>query len=296
MLNRLDQSGVALIQILLISAVISLLALSFTHTARDQLVMAEQFDNRIKAKLAAQSAFNQAVFVQLSDVITSQSDSFADLNSIKADINLFGEPIRWNEKITVTIQDLNGLLPQHYPRHALWGRVLRRSGFDAEQVRALQGLWKDAQDPDVNAWMGGEREPDMLPSGQRYLDGYAQTDHVMRWIFEEHPTVLHRFLSVSDKDAPFDTNIFNAPSDLIEMLFTPSVANEIIQSRVEGGGSRAAMRELLPAELQVENIYQHNSSVRVIHISYRNGSAVWSDKWKIQLKALNLPPFKVIER
>ena len=57
-----SQTGVALLQVLLLGAVISLLAIRFTHTASDQVNIAESFENRVRAQLTAHSAITELVF------------------------------------------------------------------------------------------------------------------------------------------------------------------------------------------------------------------------------------------
>ena len=63
------ENGVALLQVLLLSALLSLIAIRFSETARDQLGMASDLESRVKAQMAAHSTFNQVIFSQLSESI-----------------------------------------------------------------------------------------------------------------------------------------------------------------------------------------------------------------------------------
>ena len=70
-----DQTGVALLQVLLLSAVMSLLAIRFTETARDQLEMVTQFENRVQAQLLAHSAMSEVIFLNLSQSMVPRFSS-----------------------------------------------------------------------------------------------------------------------------------------------------------------------------------------------------------------------------
>ena len=78
-----DQSGVALLQVLLISLIISLISLQFTFTARDHVQVAGEFDQRITAQLLAYSAFNEAIFIQLSETVVKINNGPVDLIEAK---------------------------------------------------------------------------------------------------------------------------------------------------------------------------------------------------------------------
>ena len=108
------QSGVALLQVLLLGATMSLLAIRFTETARDQIEIAGQFEERVVAQLATHSAISEVVFLQLSTSVESRSSDQADdlaVVSDRVELNFNGTPINWGENVTLRIQDLNGLLP-----------------------------------------------------------------------------------------------------------------------------------------------------------------------------------------
>ena len=115
-----------------------------------------------------------------------------DLQSYKARINYWGESFAWGENISITMQDLNGLAPQRYPDHPIWRRLLFNLGLASEDVDRYLGEFVDIQDPDVRSWRFGDIEPDKTSAGKPYLNGYAQNDVVLRWVFAESPGVLEK--------------------------------------------------------------------------------------------------------
>ena len=293
---RVSQSGVALLQVLLICMVISLIALQFARTSQGQIAMAKQFEDRVAAQLLASSTINEVMFAQLSYSVSGVSSSKVSMTELKQRINLHGSPIVWRDDVSVSVQDLNGLLPQIYPRHILWRYLLERGGMDQKRIENYLGTWQDLQDPDVDSWRIGDVEPVALNSGERYLDGYAQTEHPIQWIFQDDQDLLKLLLDVSDVKSSFDTNIFNSPDVLIDALFQPSIATEIKNARNNPAIERLNITGLLPKDLKVDNIYQHNSAVRKITVSVINENSSWKEEWRVMLSASQDPPFRILSK
>ena len=291
---RVSQSGVALLQVLLICMVISLIALQFARTSQGQIAMAKQFEDRVAAQLLASSTINEVMFAQLSYSVSGVSSSKVSMTELKQRINLHGSPIVWRDNVSVSVQDLNGLLPQIYPRHILWRYLLERGGMDQKRIENYLGTWQDLQDPDVDSWRIGDVEPVALSSGERYLDGYAQTEHPIQWIFQDDQDLLKLLLDVSDVKSSFDTNIFNSPDVLIDALFQPSIATEIKNARNNPAIERLNITGLLPKDLKVDNIYQHNSAVRKITVLVINENSSWKEEWRVMLSASQDPPFRIL--
>ena len=296
MTGRANQHGVALLQVLLISIVISLIALQFTFTSRSHVQMAKAFEDRVAAQLSASSAINEVIFAQLSETVTRFDPASISISEAKERMNLFGTRVPWSKNIDVTVQDLNGLLPQTYPQHVLWRHVLERRGMDKKRIDHYLGTWADLQDPDINSWRYGDSEPLSLSSGERYLNGYAQTEHPLRWIFRDDNDALKALLEISDVKSPFETNILNSPEMLIDTIFEPEIAAEIKSERADTARRKSNIKHLLPKELQVENIYQHNSAIRKITVSVANENSGWSEEWHVMLTAAAKPPFRILSK
>jgi hypothetical protein len=295
MIRPNSQTGIALIQVLLISLIISLLAIQFSVTAGDQVEMAQSFQNRVNSQIEAHSVFSEIIFSQLSAMISTEVAADISLvQKIQNKQNRFGEYVRWNENVILRVQDLNGLLPQLYPSHALWRVVLEKYGLDDKSIESYLGVWQDFQDPDVKSWRLGAVEPDFLPSGQRYLDGYAQTDHVLRWVFSDDPQLTDFLLSISDVHAPFDTSILNAPQTLLDNLFEPDVSNLIQRSRNVDPRKLPVINELIPAAMKRENIYIHNSPYQKIDVLINSNGREWQQSWVVLLDLDQAPHFLMI--
>lgn len=295
-LTRINQAGVALLQILMITMVISLLAINFTKLAREQVDMAAQFEHRVIAQLDAYSALNELIFLQLSESIENVGEPREQrLLALSDTLNLYGAPIDWRKGVVVKVQDLNGLLPQQFPQHPLWRAVLKNYGLNQTKIDHYLGVWEDIQDPDNESWEVGEKEPLDLPTGQRYLNGFAQTDHVLRWVFADDPELMEMLLSISNVISAYDMNPLNAPDLLLSVLFDPAEVNEMVQVRANSA-NKSVLLQLLPLGMASENIYIHNSSKREITVTVKNALAEWQETIVVSLDAAAEPPFNILQK
>lgn len=291
-----DQSGVALLQVLLVTIVFSLLALQFTKSAQTQISIAASFENRVINQLAVESAFNEVIFNYISDT----SVPF-DVGAGKADFRYSGplmtwaEPVEWRTGIFVQIQDLNGLLPQQYPGHPLWREVLTNRGLEEEIIENYLGVWRDMLDADINSWSFGDAEPKTLPTGQVYLNSIPQTNHVLNWVFSDRPQLSDFLNQISHVEAPFDTNIYNSPGLLLDALLEQSLS-DAIQNLDENNARRKLPAELLPANLRRENIFIHESGRLLVTISARTDAGYWHSEWIVQRTLQQDSPYSIIRK
>ena len=292
-----NQSGVALIQVLLITTIISLLAIQFTDTARNQLDIASKFEDRIRAQLLARSAINELIFIALSDNVQSvrgTREEPNDLQSYEARINYWGETFAWGENISITMQDLNGLAPQRYPDHPIWRKLLHNLGMASEDVDRYLGEFMDIQDPDVRSWRFGDIEPGKTSAGKEYLNAFAQNDVVMRWVFAESPSLLEKILNFSDVDAPPRMNILHSPASLIRVLFDPEIANTIIVSRNQKALNSLQVNQLLPPDFTPESTSRYTSDSHSITVTAQAGNTVWRERNVVRLSPWAQTPFSVL--
>tara|TARA_B110000902_G_scaffold212043_1_gene243017 strand:+ start:217 stop:1128 length:912 start_codon:yes stop_codon:yes gene_type:complete len=293
------QSGVALLQVLLLGATMSLLAIRFTETARDQIEIAGQFEERVVAQLATHSAISEVVFLQLSTSVESRSSDQADdlaVVSDRVELNFNGTPINWGENVTLRIQDLNGLLPQIFPQHPLWARLLSRKLVPEDDIGRYLGVWQDMQDNDIQSWLLGDLEPQSLPTGQTYPNGLAQSNNVARWVFADHPQLAEDVLEVSDVFGTYNTNPFNYPEALLFALFDESVADELILQSGQRSRTNALLKALLPAGFREDYIFDHYSGRFRIDVTVDLGSASWRERRVIHLQAGSQPPFRILRK
>tara|TARA_B110000208_G_scaffold190553_1_gene254730 strand:- start:1380 stop:2315 length:936 start_codon:yes stop_codon:yes gene_type:complete len=289
--------GVALLQVLLICTLISLLAIRFTQTARDQIAIAEQFDLRVRAEMEAYSAINEVIFVLLSDVIRKSSlNATRGIRSFpeKDRINRFGSPMVWRSGVTIKVQDLNGLLPQMFPSHPLWRQLLVSRNISNEQADVYLGSFKDAQDADRRSWIMGDYEPNFLPLGQPYPNGYIQNSKLVKWVFYDNEELASDLLEISDVAAPYELNILNSPEPLLRALLGDSMADEVISARSGRNYNYRLAANKLPFELLSEEGMTPASNRLNIEVIVKAGGANWREKRTVIFSKGSSPPFEFI--
>ena len=68
-IKKHQQTGVALIQVLLVCSIISILAIHLSYTAREQVATAAAFEQRIKATQALKTAQSKIIYTLLTILI-----------------------------------------------------------------------------------------------------------------------------------------------------------------------------------------------------------------------------------
>ena len=195
----------------------------------------------------------------------------------------------------MTLQDLNGLLPQMFPDHFLWKRLLLRKSITESDITRYLGLWGDLQDPDINSWIAGEMEPQELPSGMNYPNGFAQNNKVLERVFSDRPKLKSDLLSFSDIDAPFEANFLNSPVSLLQGLFDAPVAAGISTLRNQYGNADAGMlRPLLPATLPMDSLTFSRSNLLRVEVLVKQEDASWRERRTVRLVSSSKPPFEII--
>ena len=192
------------------------------------------------------------------------------------------------------MQDLNGLAPQRYPDHPIWRRLLLNLGSASEDVDRYLGAFVDIQDPDVRSWRFGDIEPDKTPAGKPYLNGYAQNDVVLRWIFAESPGLLEKLLDFSDVNSPPRMNILHSPAPLIRVLFQREIANKIIISRNENALNSFQLTQLLTPDFTPESTSGYTSDSHSITVTAKAGDTVWRETNFVRLSPRAEAPFSVL--
>jgi hypothetical protein len=171
--------------------------------------------------------------------------------------------------------------------------LLARKSLQGQEIRQYLGVWSDIQDSDTRGWSGGS-EPIALPTGQAYLNRYAQNKNVIEWVFHDRPKMLSELLEVSDVYGAYDTNPGNYPSHLLYALLNNNVASEIIALREQSDLDALKLQALLPLELKESYVVRNNSGKFKMKITARLGTAVWREEHVISLSANSNPPYRVL--
>ncbi|RRS10088.1 hypothetical protein EAG18_03930 [Pseudoalteromonas sp. J010] len=216
------QQGIALLQVLLITAVLSLLGLFMTKTARQQIEIASSFDNRAQALVNNYDAEATVLFALLTESKSPTSPFSNDLPELTQVWNFYGEAFRYGDQATISLQDLRGLLNIRYPSEQRWLRILTQKGLSDYDARLLLSQIQDWQDVDKLSRYS-------LPESG-YKNGVIQT-----WSELSHLNIPRVLSSYLEQNATiYKKSIFNpmtAPDSLLHSLYDAPVVEQLIKMR-----------------------------------------------------------------
>ncbi len=154
-LGPVKQKGIALLQVLLISAIISVLAMYLTLTSRQQIAVAKLADDRANATLHLKSAESRVIFELL-----SKDYSISANNPLPKNYNFYAKPIAIDEYASVEIQDVAGLINIRTPDRLLLRNTLKQLGADENESSVIVDSLLDWQDKDDLTRLNGAEKGD----------------------------------------------------------------------------------------------------------------------------------------
>lgn len=138
------QQGIALMQVLLISLILTVFSLYFSLSSRQQVAIAQLADDKALAYLHLLSAENQLKL----QLVTRDWNRRGGVEGLPQQYNLFGEPFVINDHVEVTLQDTSGLLGIRYPDQDTLKNLIIQKGYDSiVAYRFVDSLihWQDSQ-------------------------------------------------------------------------------------------------------------------------------------------------------
>jgi len=153
--SPVKQKGIALLQVLLISAIISVLAMYLTLTSRQQIAVAKLVDDRANAGLHLKSAESRVIFELLSKDYSASAN-----NPLPENYNFYAKPIKIDDYARVEIQDVAGLINIRTPDRLLLRNTLKRLGADENDSSVIVDSLLDWQDKDDLTRLNGAEKGD----------------------------------------------------------------------------------------------------------------------------------------
>ncbi|RJF38024.1 type II secretion system protein GspK [Pseudoalteromonas gelatinilytica] len=257
------QRGIALVQVLLIVAVVSILALYFTQSARQQVKSATMMVDKAQALIELNNAQANIVFSLLTEKLTPIPSPPANNPQITT-WNFYSEPFKTTNNVEVRLQDLRGLLNIHYPNQVRLKRLLTYSGlndYDA-QLAMLQ----------IIAWQSLEKRSDYIS------DGTVARNAAIHDIEElGHLGLPSKQLSVlAENTTQYKKGTFNpmnSPNTLLYALLSNEVAEYVIMQRK---ANRLTVKDFVQATgiTESDDIILYPSNLFRVSLTSRVGQAV----------------------
>ncbi|WP_108947127.1 general secretion pathway protein GspK [Shewanella halifaxensis] len=279
------QRGIALLQVLLISSIISILALFFTLTARQQLSVATLANDRVNAELLVRTAESKVMF----ELMTKESAT-SELYPMPKGYNFYANPISIDEYTKVEIQDVAGLLSVQYPDHTLLTKTLERLGASSDIAVQFTDSLADWQDADDLKRLNGAEKGD-YPLGPRNATISLKSEAAL--VKGMTPLLWKQ---VSPLLTVPRANYFNpmvAPSPILK-AFLNSDAQDILRLREEGRLTRSEFSQLTGVYDQ-EGIILSKSDIFRVKIKVHYGAVELTKTATLKLDPYALEDRSVID-
>jgi general secretion pathway protein K len=235
------QKGVALLQVLILSTILSIVLLSMNFQTREHLKLANAVNTYVDTNLLLQSVEAEVTF----DLLTNEwmSLSRQDRNN--------KEKVRWNfhgqdfelSGVNVNIQDTSGLLNLTSPDVRLISRLTNDSTSGVDIAAAIA----DWQDDDDQARLNGA-EQDQYPATIQVRNSPIQYVEELQLIHGMTPELYRKLVPLMS----FFTkgiNVNQQPDVLWQLEYPVPVAEELIKLRKESNLSSSSIERVSGKEI-----------------------------------------------
>ncbi|WP_281556602.1 type II secretion system protein GspK [Thalassomonas sp. RHCl1] len=265
--------GIALVQILIITAILSTVALYITKTARQQVKMAHWAMDKSQARVMAHSARAEILFELLTNTWKEQDDT---QNMLLSKWNFYGKSFQLKDGIDIQIQDQAGLINLHYPKGDMVSKRLQYAGINSAEARRISAVLRDWQDSDIISSRHGGEHRDIgrngpMPDLREWLHQQTLSDEQFESIKDDFSLAGVGHL-----------NLLNSSFELLAALTSVGVAREIIQRREAGELNRQVMTQITGL-VQDEDIFYAPSNKQQITITAQYGEARIRQKFMVEL-------------
>lgn len=272
MISYNNQQGIALIQVLLITAIMSVLALYFTQTARSQIQQAQWANDKAQAKVAVHSAEALLLFELLTKKKTlSINTNKNDDNIIANHWNFFAVPFQVNNDVMVKIQDQSSLIQLHYPNRNRLKKLVATTGLSQNQVEVIIDNLLDWQDIDNIQRQNGSEAKEY--GGSEFIrNGAVPSIHDVIHVNSMSLAIQQLLLRNSTiyKSGAFSP--INAPAELLYALTSKSAVKQVLTLR---GLNRLTAKQFsdITGIVEDDNIYFYTSNYLMIDLTSMVGEA-----------------------
>ncbi|MGJ8680088.1 general secretion pathway protein GspK [Paraglaciecola sp.] len=151
--------GIALLQVLLITGVISILALFFVSSAQKQVAIAHMSNDRVEAQLAMKSAESELLLALLTEF---RELDVSSSSKVKQLWNFHNVEFSMESEVIAQIQDQAGLISLQSLNQDLLRKIFRENGLNQNVVPNLVDGLLDWQDADKLQRLNGAESGDYI--------------------------------------------------------------------------------------------------------------------------------------
>ena len=275
-----SQRGIALLQVLFLSMILSVMLISMHLKAKAALTLAQQLSDRAQAELQLYSADNEFKFVVLSQPLTLQGSENGQLQW-----NLHDEPFAF-AGVNMQVQDVSGLVNLY--NYNDMARLFRY--FNDESTAAqLLGQLQDWQDDDKDAGINGA-EQSAYPAEVRVRNQLMQTESEIRFLKSITPAQADLLLPWLSTAPQSYQNPLVMPDLVLQVMFGKTLADQLTRLRQTNKLDGDMLRVVMGAIHSDDWVFGPSGSYRVTFTSEVNNVKL-SRRYTIRLSPYQEDPF-----
>lgn len=275
-----SQRGIALLQVLFLSMILSVMLISMHLKAKAALTLAQELTDRAQAELQLYSADAEFKFVVLSQPLTLQGSENGQLQW-----NLHDEPFAF-AGINMQVQDVSGLVNLY--NYNDMARLFRY--FNDESTAAqLVGQLQDWQDDDKDAGINGA-EQSAYPAEVRVRNQLMQTESEIRFLKSMTPAQADLLLPWLSTAPQSYQNPLVMPDLVLQVMFGKTLADQLTRLRQTNKLDGDMLRVVMGAIHSDDWVFGPSGSYRVTFTSEVNNVKL-SRRYTIRLSPYQEDPF-----
>ncbi|MBQ4849239.1 type II secretion system protein GspK [Pseudoalteromonas sp. MMG012] len=283
----MSQKGIALVQVLLFSAILSIISLYFSSLSKEQVAVAYAANSKTEAFVELHSARQRLLFDLLiteKTLVTSSSQPYG--------WNFFGERFDLNEHAEAQLFDLSSKLNIRYPERARLRKLLKYLENSEEQANTWIANLLDYQDIDKVTNLGSDEH---IFSGTNNRNGPISDKSELMSMGLNNVTLEALLENVTIYRA-YEFNPINASPALLEALYGSQIKERVLTLRRKESLTKAEF--IAETNIKEEDgvfIFPSNDLDMIITSKVNDVSI--SQKWTVRLRpyaTLNTSPVSVL--
>lgn len=263
------QTGVALIQVLLIVAMILILVVQLSSQSKEQLEVAIKLKEKSQWLMKMDTELEEIKF----DLLTTPRNQSS--NTQPRNWNFYGKSFV-RQGIIVTLQDESGLLSLAYQGDTIEQLGLLPVNSPTERKLAIKN---------IKMWQGTDESGSILPNSPGVLlQSMSETRLVPGW----QDIIVDEELFTHLPTEQF--NQFNAPDKLIQRLVKPGEVEKVMSLRENGVYSISQLNRLFTVPLESYSFYPPG----IVRLKAQKTFEEWTlnRQYKVKLEPTSNKPIK----
>lgn len=289
-LNYSCQKGIALFQVLLLTAIISVLAIQFTQTAKNQISIASTLADRVQADIDMRTAESQLLFSLLT---ANRYKHQIEGLPIVEQWNFYGKPFLMGNSVEYNIQDQNSLIGIFRPQNT---SILKR-GFstlaveNSETVAASIVDWQDADSlKNLGGAERGDYDSDDMPSNFSF-QSYSELAYV-NGLSNNTWRELQKFVSIRPQSY---INPKLAPKELLALHLPAEQVANIVELRDNNQLTDKYFSNLTGLSADEGMFFSASGLLRIV-IKVKVRDVVFTNKFELKVQPYDKHPIIEYEK